>query len=338
VKSYRERAVGAMEAAGVSPPEVNKQQTVPALCNPKQTTENKSVSFPLGDMIVSRIVEAWRNMTGLKGQEGWHPDWDYPPSNPTKINKMTSKPSVNMADYGFPPNDFVCAKALKAESVLGEKNTPASIQLNRLEEWENSITSCLGMINMIDVFSSSLNKDLQAVWDCLGSYKENTLPPELLNLLEERHRIKADAESRAKALQHLTSTLAWLLGETVLLRRDHLLSSTTLSDGSRDVLRMQPLGGPFLFGGRVNEMMHRDSERKTAEMVLKIDNHLFKKKDNPASSTGVRKSSPKPSTSTGKTKTSEDQQQPFRSYRRNNFQKKENNKPSSRRGGKAGGK
>ena len=195
IKSYKERATQAMIAAGVAPPDGIRPHTRPALCNPKQTSEVRGIAFPLGEIIISRVVDSWRSLAGLRGQESWHPDWDYPPSNQNKMNKMVPKPCVNMADYSFPPNKFLCAKPLKSEAAIGEKTSPASLPLSRLEEWENTISSSLGIINMVDIFSSSLNADMKAMWDCLDSYTENTLPPDLVNLHEERHRIQAEPKA-----------------------------------------------------------------------------------------------------------------------------------------------
>ena len=92
---------------------------------------------------------------------------------------------------------------------------------------------------MIDIFSSAINYNLGYLWECMESYTENSLPPDLLNLFEQRQRIKADLESRAKALQHLTSLLTWQLADTIVARRDHALANSTLSEASKDILRMQ---------------------------------------------------------------------------------------------------
>ena len=175
------------------------------------------------------------------------------------------------------------------------------------------------------------------MWDCLDSYTENTLPPDLVNLHEERHRIQADAESRARALQHLTTLVAWLLAETISLRRDHLLEPSNLCEPSRDVLRMQPFGGPFLFGGRSDDLLHRDSDRRTASMVLQISDHLFtmnhegqRKQPNMSAST-----SPISSTSTSNSSYSSHGNHSFRGGGRGNLQGRGcSSYASSQRGGK----
>ena len=47
IKPYKERATQAMIAAGVTPPDGNRPHTLPALCNPKQTSEVRGIAFPL---------------------------------------------------------------------------------------------------------------------------------------------------------------------------------------------------------------------------------------------------------------------------------------------------
>ena len=285
VSSYKERASEAIRVAGLQVPDIQKLTPAPALCNPKGPSENKTVLFPVGDMIGSRIVDTWKAMAGLKLNDEWNPSWDFPPPNPTKPNKSIPKPTVNLTDYAFPPNEFLCARALKNESVFETKSSTTSLPVNRLEDWEAATSACLSMVNMIDIFSSSINQDMENVFSCLDSFKENTLPPELQNLLEQRPRLKADQESRARALQHLTSTMTWLLAETISVRRDHVLTNSKLSQSSKDVLRMQPFGGPFLFFGRADEMIRKDSERNTAAVMLKLNDQLFVKKSGPNSTT-----------------------------------------------------
>lgn len=289
IKPYKERAMLAIDSAGLRPPEISQHQNVPALCNPRQAAEQRGVLFPLSDMIMSRVVDTWRCMTGIRGVEDWSPGWDFPPPNPTKPNKSIPKPSVNAQDYAFPVNGFLCSKALKTEAEWQEK-PHVTVNFHRLQDWEQAVTTCLGIVNMMDIFSSSLNRDMQNVWDCLETYAGKTLPPDMVDLLDEKHRIKADQESRARAVQDLTNLLTWLLAENILLRRDHVLGGMSLSKMSKDVLRMQPFGGPFLFNGRTDELLRKDSERQTASMVMKMNEKWFVKKSSMPSATVTKQS------------------------------------------------
>ena len=88
-------------------------------------------------------------------------------------------------------------------------------------------------------------------------------------------RIKADLESRAKALQHLTSLLTWQLPDTIVARRDHALST----------LIEVPQGHPphaDLWGAlplrRANSLIQMDSGRRTAELALQLNDTMFVKK------------------------------------------------------------
>ena len=74
VKPYRERAQDAVRVTGLSMPDSEAYTTAPAPSNPKQTNDNKNVLLPITDMVTSRIVDAWRSMCGLKGNDSWHPD------------------------------------------------------------------------------------------------------------------------------------------------------------------------------------------------------------------------------------------------------------------------
>ena len=343
VGTYRERAHFAMLAAGTAPPDVQQHTKAPALCNPTPTPDPKGVCFPLGNMIISRMLDSWRAVAGLKGEDAWNPYWDCPPPNPSKVNKMVPKPQINQSDYKFPQNDFVSAKALKIETAVSEKSTNISVATSRLEEWEQTVASCLGIVNMLDVFSSSLLKDLQTTWTVLESFTPNSLPVELANILEEKHRITTDAESKAKGLQHLTSHLAWLLTDTVTLRRDHYLAQSNLSGPTKEVLRLQPLGGPYLFNGRAEEMKEKDSKNKTASLVLNMSERFFVKKDQGTSQSTKNRSSPKPSSSRFPNRwqgNQSERNQSFRSYsyrkERKPFRKYDNNRKSfpAKKGGK----
>jgi hypothetical protein len=116
---------------------------------------------------------------------------------------------------------------------------------------------------------------MQELWDCMSLYN---LPDDLTKLGEQKHRVKADQESKAKALQHLASQVSWLLAEAISVRRDHYLTESKLSQTSKDVLRMQPFGGPFLYHGRADEVVKRDSELNTANLVLNMNQQLAAKR------------------------------------------------------------
>ena len=336
VKTYKERAHDAVRVIGLNLPESSGHMTAPALCNPKQTNETKGVVLPLGNMVTSRIVETWRSMCGLKGNDTWYPDWEVPPANPTKTGKPIPKPNVPVVEYGFPLNEFLSAKSLKTD-YTDTKSQSTNVPNSRLGDWEGTLASCLGIVNMIDIFSSSLNYDMGHIWECLETYREQSLPPDLINLHEQRHRIKADLESRAKALQHLTSLLTWLLAETISTRREQALSNSKLSESSQDVLRMQPFGGPFLFGGRANSLIQQDSGRRTAELVLKLNDNMFvKKRFNQGESSRGRQ----PSATVTRATEGNSRQEPFRrrlSYRgrggtRTNRSQSQRNPPEQKEG------
>jgi hypothetical protein len=280
-KSYRERAKLAMSAVGLKVDKPDVFKTVPALCNPMKSSEEKRVKYTLVEGVKSRVTAAWRSMAGLKGEDKWDPDSDVPPPNPTKFNKGITRPNLREADYALSSNPVLCDKGLTVENKFSVKpDSSSSITLSRLVDWEKTLNTSLSVINMIDVFSSSIDRDTDSVLEVLEACNLDSLPTKLKDLLADKERIKADKESRARALQHITSLLSYLLTDNILLRRDCILAKSDLkmSENTKTVLRLQPLKGQYLFNGRVDDLLKKDAQAKTTDLVLKLSDNLMGKK------------------------------------------------------------
>ena len=287
-KSYKERATLASSAVGLKTVQQETFKTLPAVCNPRKAAEEKRVKYPLVDSVKSRVTAAWRYMAGLKGDDMWDPSSDVPPPNPTKFNKGIPRPKLRENDYSLSGNTTLCAKGLTVESKFREKtDSTASVAMNRLTDWERTLTTSLSVLNMIDVFSASLDMETDGLMETIEECDQTRLPNRLKTFLADKERIKADKESRARALQHVTSLLAYMLSDNILLRRDSILAKCNIkmSENTKTVLRLQPLRGPYLFNGRVDELLKKDAESKTTDLVLKLSDNLLRKKfQNPVSS------------------------------------------------------
>ena len=308
-KSYRDRAGAAITSAGLQIPHKPVFHTAPALMNPDQSSSSeKSVVFPLTNMVKSRVVASWRSMAGLKGSEDWDPNSSVPPPNPVKVGKAIPKPKLFDTAYNMEANGILSSRPLQQEGALTAKaETPISMPVSRLQDWERVLLSSVEVINMLEIFSSSISQDNRELWTCLEKYDD--LPEDLQEILARRSTLQANEESKAKALQHLTSYLSWLLAENILTKRDHVLSKTDkhLSDAAKNVLRLQPLGGPTLFNGKAEEVLKKEAEDKSASVMLKMHQMLSKK---PGSATPAT-----PSTSTfrqDKPATQTSRNEPFR--------------------------
>jgi hypothetical protein len=277
-KSYKDRAVSAITTAGLEIPKDRVFKPAPALTNPAQPAKEKTVRFPLTDMVKSRIEAAWRTMAGLKGGEDWDPESPTPPPNPVKIGKPIPKPKMFDSAYAVGQNETLSSKPLQPEGALSAKpDALVSIAPSRLMDWEKVLLSSLEVINMLEIFSSSVNQDMKDVWTCLEGYDD--LPDDLQQLLARKAIVQANEESKAKALQHVTSYLSWLLAENILVKRDHIVTTADkkLSDSAKHILRLQPFGGPSVFNGKAEEVLKKEAEDKTASVMLKMHQMLSKK-------------------------------------------------------------
>lgn len=108
---------------------------------------------------------------------------------------------------------------------------------------------------------------------------DGSLPDKLQQLLNDKLKVKANCESQAKGLQHTTDILSWLLAETIIARRDAALKQSTLklSNNTKNVLRLQPFNGPFLFNGKVDELLKKDGEQSTASLILSLSESMKNK-------------------------------------------------------------
>ncbi len=150
--------------------------------------------------------------------------------------------------------------------------------MSRLLDWEKAIANTISTVNMLDIFTASVNKELIETIQVLEEH-DSALPDKLQQLLENKLKIKANCESQAKSLQHTTDILSWLLAETILTRRDTVLKSSPpkLSEISRNILRLQPFTGPYLFNGKVDEVMKRDGEQTTSSLILSLSQDMKNK-------------------------------------------------------------
>jgi hypothetical protein len=167
-------------------------------------------------------------------------------------------------------NSVLFDKGLTIEGRLNVKNNDKSdLPLSRIAEWEKAASSSISTLNMIDFFTGSLNSDFKKILYILEDYKQD-LPDELLAFVDEKAKIKANLESQAKGIEHATDILSWLFTDTVLARRDTVLKKCKqkFSEEAKNVLRLQPLGGPYLFNGKVDEVIKKEGEQATASYIV----------------------------------------------------------------------
>ena len=269
VKSFKERSLMAISSCGLKSSDDDKSfKPAPALCNPQQIQEDDKLHFPLTESVSSRILNIWRTTCGTKKwEESWDPKSNLPPPGPIKFGKGIPRPRTDADQYKTCNNSAYCESGLYVDSALQvAAQAQIPIAMSRLADWEKGLTSMLSMANMIDIYSTSINKDMDRMMEALDQFE---LPPEAQDIVDNYEKTKADCKSRAKGLQAMTDTIAWLYAENVMLKRDFLLSKSKLSENSKQVLRLQPFAGPYLFGGRADELIKKDAKTHQAKQALK---------------------------------------------------------------------
>ncbi len=150
--------------------------------------------------------------------------------------------------------------------------------MTSLKDWEKATTNTISTVNMLDIFTALVNKELIETIQVLEEH-DGALPDKLQQLLDDKLKVKANCESQAKGLQHTTHILSWLLAETILTRGDTVLKSSPLkpSENSKNMLRLQPFTGPYLFNGKVDEVMKRDGEQTPSILILSLSQDMKNK-------------------------------------------------------------
>lgn len=277
-KSYKERAKANILVAGLKPAESSSFKTKKALGNPVKDKDDKRCWFPMSDMISSRVKALWR---GWCGTETNQPDWDHesliPPPKATNAGGRLSKPSFNQAAYCVADNNSWCDSGMVDESDCSAQKV--EVPIARVQEWEKAAGNMLNIINMLEIFTASINQKNQKLVKLLKQYDDH-VPEDVKECLDENKTISADCESQAKALQQLTEFSAWIYAETLVSRRDMVVNNCkeALPEKAKKVLRMQPFGGENLLGGQYNTVVQAEADRAKGNAALNQQAN-FKKGD-----------------------------------------------------------
>jgi hypothetical protein len=278
--SYKDRAKSAILDAGLDPSKKIKFRVESATCNPDPATPKEPVSFPLTNMVKSRLQAAYRNMLGLTDNEdNWDAGASQAPPKLTKFLDSVKKPKSSETTYAINSSRF-SDKGLSVESSLAPKNNKlASVKHSRIGDWDKAFASVISIVNMMDIFLSSGNRVVNELVDTLSEFDRAVdVPLEVQDFLDKADRIKENQKSTAKALEDMTDTVTWLWTDVNLARRDNILfdNKKKLVGRSKELMRSQRLYGPRLFNDRVDEIMKEEMQRTGVEVTVSALSALSK--------------------------------------------------------------
>ncbi len=268
-RSYKDRAKAAVASVGMELEE-EEMRKKSALSNPLPLSQKPTTIFPVVPMVQSRVENTWKDMCGLKKGESWDPESLVPPPNPPKSLKAHKvKETMYSVKRGiYPSKGYEMDPQVKVNS-----GSSAKVPLSKLAEWEKNLCLSLNIANMMDIFTAEIYKNTVDKFVEL----KNNLPVEFHDmLLPNIDDLQMNFKSKAKALEDFTEVTSWQLGDMVMVHREAALEHYVKKDGEKlseqgkTVLKMQPLNGPLLFGGKVKEVLEKDSKEATGKAVRSL--------------------------------------------------------------------
>lgn len=264
-KPFKDRAVQAMRNLGLDVPDQAEDTVSFALSNPRDSAEKNTCFFPVSPMLKSRLEDIWRSMCGLQKGDSWDPSsFTQLPKPPDSLPKH----KISEKFYKMKPNIFP-EKGYVNEQNLGSKST-LNLSVSKLASWEQNISLALRVLNVVEIFTADVQNSAVDLLKKAG-VSDATLD-----------ELKENSITRAKGIQDLGHVLVWLLGDMAQTHRKSVVESSTksLSDKAKHVLKFQKLQGPYLFNGKAQAILDRDSKEATGMMARSMAQKPEPKKTN----------------------------------------------------------